>query len=184
MRFDGTSLDGAWMIQAEPVRDGRGHFVRTFCARDFEERGLRTSFVQHSTSLSHRRGTLRGMHFQRPPHAEAKVVSCLSGAIYDVIVDLRPRSPTYLQWQAFELAAGDDAALYVPEGFAHGFQTLVDHTKVGYLISAFYAPEAADGVRYDDPRLGIDWPLPVAEISERDKRWPPLTVGQHSGACG
>ncbi len=171
MRFDQTKLSGAWLIEAAPMHDSRGFFGRTFCAREYEERGLATRFVQHSTSFSATKGTLRGMHFQRAPHGEVKVVRCLSGAIWDVIIDLRPQSPTYRQWQGFELTAENHRQLYVPEGFAHGFQTLCEDTQVGYLISAFYAAQAADGVRHDDPEFAIPWPLPLSEISEKDRSW-------------
>jgi dTDP-4-dehydrorhamnose 3,5-epimerase len=130
-------------------------------------------FVQHSTSYSRRRGTLRGMHFQRSPHAEVKVVHCLRGAIFDVIIDLRSDSPSCGRWQSFELTADDHRhQLYVPAGCAHGFQTLADHSEVGYFISAFYEPAAARVVRYDDPRFAIAWPLPVTVISARDSAWP------------
>jgi len=172
MRFNETELCGAWLIEPEPARDERGFFARTFCAREFTDRGLTSCFVQHNTSHSGTRGTLRGMHFQRAPHAEVKVVSCLKGALWDVIIDLRPESPTYRRWQGFELTADNRRQLYVPEGFAHGFQTLCDDTEAGYLISAFYAPEAADGVRHDDPAFAIAWPLPVSVISEKDAAWP------------
>ena len=172
MLFEETDLCGAWLIEAEPAHDERGFFARTFCAREFATRGLTTHFVQNSTSQSKRRGTLRGMHFQRPPHGEVKVVSCLRGALWDVIIDLRPGSPTYRQWQGFELTAANRRQLYIPEGFAHGFQTLCDDTQAGYLISAFYVPEAAAGVRYDDPAFGIAWPLPVSVISDKDRSWP------------
>jgi dTDP-4-dehydrorhamnose 3,5-epimerase len=177
MRFTETTLFGAWLIAPEPAGDHRGFFARTFCAREYAERGLATTFVQHSTSHSTKRGTLRGMHFQRPPHAEVKVVSCLKGAIWDVIIDLRPGSPTHLQWQGFELTDENRQQLYVPEGFAHGFQTLCEEAEVGYLISAFYAPSAADGVRYNDPAFDIDWPLPVVVLSDKDASWPDF-VGQ------
>jgi dTDP-4-dehydrorhamnose 3,5-epimerase len=172
MRFEPTKLHGAWLIEAEPAHDQRGFFARTFCIREFEERGLTTRFVQNSTSHSDTRGTLRGMHFQRAPHGEVKVVSCLRGALWDVIIDLRPGSPTYRQWQGFELTEANQRQLYIPEGFAHGFQTLCDGTRASYLISAFYVPEAAAGVRYDDPAFAMEWPLPVSVISEKDRRWP------------
>jgi dTDP-4-dehydrorhamnose 3,5-epimerase len=172
MHFDQAQLQGAWLIEPVPARDHRGFFARTFCVREYAEHGLTTQFVQHSTSQSRTRGTLRGMHFQRAPHGEVKVVRCLKGAIWDVIIDLRPQSPTYRRWQGFELSADNHRQLYVPEGFAHGFQTLADDTEVGYLISAFYAPQAAGGVRYDDPAFAIEWPLAVSEISEKDRTWP------------
>ena len=172
MRFEETNLCGAWLIEPEPAHDERGFFARTFCVREYGERGLTTQFVQNSTSHSNARGTLRGMHFQRAPHAEVKVVSCLQGALWDVIIDLRPESPTYRRWQGFELSAANQRQLYIPAGFAHGFQTLCDDTRAGYLISAFYVPQAAAGVRYDDPAFGIDWPLPASVISEKDRSWP------------
>jgi dTDP-4-dehydrorhamnose 3,5-epimerase len=177
MRFIETMVHGAWLIELEPYCDERGSFARTFCARDFAERGLATHFVQHSTSRSLRCGTLRGMHFQRPPHVEVKVVRCLAGAIYDVMLDLRPGSRTFGRWQGVELKAGDQRQLYIPAGCAHGFQTLTDDSEVGYLISAFYEPSAADGVPYDDPQFGITWPLPVTVLSDRDRGWPRWQVG-------
>ena len=176
MRFKQAELSGAWEIEVVPVRDDRGFFARTFCAREYAERGMTTRFVQNSTSRSVARGTLRGMHFQRAPHAEAKLVSCLKGSIWDVIIDLRPESPSYGHWQAFELTAENRRKLYVPEGVAHGFQTLCDDVEVGYLISAFHVPAAAAGVRYDDPAFGIDWPLPVSVISEKDRIWADFSL--------
>lgn len=172
MRFSKTELCGAWLIEPTPARDERGFFARTFCVKEFKEHGLTTRFVQHNASQSAKRGTLRGMHLQSAPHSEVKVVTCLKGAIWDVIIDLRPKSPTYCQWRGFELTAANRHQLYVPKGFAHGFQTLCDEVEVGYLISAFYAPAAASGVRHDDPAFAIDWPLPVSAISEKDRTWP------------
>jgi len=172
MRFTQTELGGAWLIELEPRVDDRGFFARTFCMREFADHGLETRFVQHSISYSSRKGTLRGMHFQRPPHGEVKVVSCLKGAILDVVIDLRPDSPARLQWRAFELSAANRCQLYVPQGFAHGFQTLADDTTVGYLISAFQETTAASGVRHDDLAFAIDWPLPVAAMSDADRSWP------------
>jgi dTDP-4-dehydrorhamnose 3,5-epimerase len=172
MRFHETKLCGAWLIEPVPHQDDRGFFARTFCVREYAELGLATSFVQNSTSHSVARGTLRGMHYQRAPHGEVKVVTCLHGAVWDVIIDLRPGSASYLCSQGFELTAESRRQLYVPAGFAHGFQTLRNDTEVGYLISAFYVPEAATGVRHDDPAFAIDWPLPVSSISEKDLTWP------------
>jgi dTDP-4-dehydrorhamnose 3,5-epimerase len=177
MRFLETDLLGAWLIEPVPARDPRGFFARTFCAQEFAAHGLTTRFVQNSTSQSETRGTLRGMHFQRAPHAEAKVVSCLKGAVWDVMIDLRPESPTYRRWQGFELTASNYRQLYIPEGFAHGFQTLCDAAEVGYLISQFYEPKAAGGVRYNDPAFAIEWPLPVTVISEKDRSWPDFVDG-------
>ncbi|MEZ5996691.1 MAG: dTDP-4-dehydrorhamnose 3,5-epimerase [Hyphomonadaceae bacterium] len=172
MLFTKTGLNGAWLIDAEPVRDNRGWFARTFCENEFAANGLETSFVQHSTSQNVHRGTLRGMHFQSGAHAEVKVVRCLKGAILDVIIDLNPASPTYKQWRGFELSADNQRQLYIPKGFAHGFQTLQDNCEIGYLISQFYAPAASTGVRWNDPAFAIEWPLPVAEMSDKDKAWP------------
>jgi dTDP-4-dehydrorhamnose 3,5-epimerase len=171
MIFVKTDLPGAWLIDPEPHRDDRGWFARSFCEREFGAQGLETRFVQHSTSHNAARGTLRGMHYQRAPHAEVKVVRCIRGSIYDVIIDLRPDSPTLRQWRGFELSAENGRQLYIPVGFAHGFQTLSDDCQVGYLISEFYAPEASTGVRWNDPAFGIEWPLPVAAMSEKDKVW-------------
>lgn len=172
MKFQSTTLADAWLIDLEPRGDARGMFARTMCAGEFAAHGLRTQFVQQNMSISAERGTLRGMHFQRPPHAEAKLIRCIRGAILDVIVDLRRDSPTFLRHEAFELTADNRRQLYVPEGFAHGFQTLSDDVEVTYLVSAAYAPASESGVRWDDPRLGIAWPLPVSTISDKDATWP------------
>ncbi|HEY7670150.1 MAG TPA: dTDP-4-dehydrorhamnose 3,5-epimerase [Hyphomicrobium sp.] len=176
MRFVKTIFADAWLLEPEPIHDERGYFARTFCARAFAERGLATRFVQHSRSYSAKKGTLRGMHYQIAPHVEVKLVSCVAGAIYDVIVDLRPSSPTYRVWQGFELSAENRRQLYVPARFAHGFQTLTDGAELNYLISAFYEPTASTGISYDDPTIGIRWPLPVTVISERDRAWAPLAA--------
>jgi len=172
LKLTPTLFADAWLITGEPFVDHRGYFVRTFCEAEFAAHGLDFRFVQHSMSNSLARGTIRGMHFQADPHAETKLVRCLNGEIYDVIVDLRPYSPTFRKWQAFTLSRANRHQLYVPKGFAHGFQALTDDVDVNYLISAFYAPAAASGVRYDDPAFGIDWPLPVSVVSDRDKSWP------------
>jgi dTDP-4-dehydrorhamnose 3,5-epimerase len=172
MKFHPTRLDGAWLIELTPAKDERGAFMRTFCEREFGERGLETRFVQHSLSVNTQKGTLRGMHFQRAPHEEVKLVRCRRGAVWDVIIDLRPDSPSYLQWQGFELSAENGTQLYVPKGFAHGFQTLSDDCEVFYLISEFYAADAAAGLRHDDPSFAIDWPAPVSVMSEKDRAWP------------
>lgn len=172
MRFFETDLDGARLIELEPIRDERGFFSRSFCVKEFAAQSLEANFVQHSLSYSAARGTLRGMHFQAAPHSEVKVVDCVKGAIWDVIIDIRPDSPTYRKWQGFELTAENRRQLYIPAGFAHGFQTLSDNTEVHYLISAFYEPSAARGLRYDDPSFAIRWPLPIAVISAKDLAWP------------
>jgi dTDP-4-dehydrorhamnose 3,5-epimerase len=172
MRFYETRLQGALLVALIPFEDERGSFSRQFCRREFADRGLVSDFVQHSSSRSKHVGTLRGMHFQRPPYTEAKLVSCRQGAIWDVIVDLRAGSPTYRQWQGFELTAENQLELYIPKGFAHGFQSLRDDTEVSYLISEYYVPSASDGIRYDDPAFPIDWPLSIAVISQKDRDWP------------
>ena len=172
MKFESTMLRDAHLIQLEPVRDNRGSFARTFCAEEFAARGLGNNYPQHSLSVSAHRGTLRGMHYQRDPHSEIKLVRCTRGAILDVIIDIRPDSPTYRRWQGFELSSANSHQLYIPKGFAHGFQTLSDDTEVYYLISAPYKPELAQGIRYNDPAFGISWPLSITEISEKDLHWP------------
>jgi dTDP-4-dehydrorhamnose 3,5-epimerase len=172
MHFQPTSLEGVRLIEIEPIGDDRGSFARTFCTREFAANGLTASFVQHSISSTVRVGSIRGMHFQHAPHEETKLIRCLKGGIYDVLVDLRPSSPTYMQWEAYELTNTNWRELYVPAGIAHGFQTLQPDTEVSYAISAFYDPEAASGVRYDDPAFAITWPLPVADLSDRDRAWP------------
>ena len=165
---------GRNLIHPEPSSDHRGSFTRLFCEREFSARGLETRFPQLSQSATHIHGTVRGLHFQRSPHSEVKLVRCAKGAIFDVIVDLRPGSSTYRHWQGFELTAENGNQLYIPQGFAHGFQTLSDACEVAYMISAFYFPEAAAGVRFDDPALGIAWPLPVTDLSDKDRAWPLL----------
>jgi len=172
MIFKTTRLGGLVLVECEPHRDERGSFARIWCRREFEAAGLDVAIAQSSLSFNRARGTIRGLHFQHPPHDEVKLVRCVGGAIFDVAVDLRPDSPTYCQWQGFELSAENGAALYIPKGFAHGFETLAEGSEVLYQISAFHAPEAASGVRWDDPAFGITWPLPVASISEKDRSWP------------
>jgi dTDP-4-dehydrorhamnose 3,5-epimerase len=170
--FTELQLPGAFLIELEKLTDERGFFARAWCKREFEEHGLNPSLAQANITRSRARGTLRGLHFQAPPAAEAKLVRCTRGAVYDVIVDLRSDSATFAQWTAAELTADNHMMLYVPEGFAHGFQTLVDDVEVFYQMSEFYAPDHQDGIRYDDPAFAIDWPLEVAVISERDRGWP------------
>ena len=177
MIFKETQLEGAFIIEPERREDERGFFARTFCTREFGAQGLQTGFVQHSISSTARAGSIRGMHFQRHPHEEVKLIGCIAGAIHDVLIDLRSRSPTYRKWEAYELTPHNRLQLYVPAGFAHGFQTLAPDTAVAYLISAFYAPEAAAGVRHDDPAFKIAWPLPVADISAKDSSWPDFAPG-------
>jgi dTDP-4-dehydrorhamnose 3,5-epimerase len=172
MRFEETTLPGAYILELERREDERGFFARVWCAEELREAGLDTSVVQANIGFSHRRGTLRGMHFQEPPHAEVKIVRCTLGAVYDVIVDLRPGSPTHRRWLGVELTAENRRQLYVPEGFAHGYQTLTDDTEICYQTSREYAPESARGVRYDDPAFGIEWPVAVTVVSEADLAWP------------
>ena len=169
MIFTETPLSGASLIELDPVRDERGWFARTFDAEEFRERGLDPDVVQCSTSFNERAGTLRGMHYQEEPHGEPKLVRCTRGAIYDVIVDLRPDSPTYCEWFGTELTAENMRMLYIPVGVAHGFQTLVESSEVHYQMGHEYVPEAARGVRWDDPAFGIQWPATERRlISERD----------------
>jgi dTDP-4-dehydrorhamnose 3,5-epimerase len=177
MEFTKTSLAGAMLIDIRKLGDERGYFARTFCAEEFGKAGLVTDFPQANHSHNVRAGTLRGMHFQRAPHAEVKVVRCVRGALHDVIIDLRPESPTYRRWEGFELTAANGRMLYVPAGFAHGFQTLEDDTDAAYMVSHPYTPGAEGGVRFDDPAFGIAWPLPVSTISEKDAAWPYLDTG-------
>lgn len=172
MKFIETNLKDAFLIELEPRGDDRGVFARTMCRDEFANAGLNSDFVQQNTSFSVHRGTLRGLHYQRPPHGEDKLVRCLQGAIVDVIIDIRKDSPTYMQHQMFELTSRNRQQLYVPKGFAHSFMTLEDHVEVSYLVTAAYAPGSEDGLRYDDEQLGIKWPLPVSVISEKDSSWP------------
>lgn len=171
MRFIPTPLMGAYVIEPERLEDNRGFFARTWCQKEFANQGLDSNLVQCNISFNNKKGTLRGMHFQVPPFAETKLVRCTQGAIYDVIVDLRSDSPTYLQWTAVELTDKNHKALYVPKGFAHGFQTLEDNTEVFYQMSEFYAPDAARGFRWNDPAFGIQWHEEVSVISDRDRMY-------------
>jgi dTDP-4-dehydrorhamnose 3,5-epimerase len=176
-----TSIDGARTLDLEPAFDDRGFFARTWCRRELAEQGLSVEIAQESISFNRKKGTLRGLHFQKPPHGEVKIVRCIRGAILDVIVDLRPQSTTYLRSQSFELSAENRRALYIPKGCAHGFQTLIDETEVHYQISSFYDPMAAAGCRFDDPAFAIVWPLPVSVISERDLQWPMFSAMEADG---
>jgi len=172
MRFEATDLRDAFLVHLEPQRDARGSFARTFCADSFRAHGLVSDFPQHSVSQSFEAGTLRGMHFQIEPYGETKLVRCLRGAIFDVIIDLRRDSSTFCHWQGFELSADNARQLYVPRGFAHGFITLSADALVNYLISQIYVPEAAAGVRYDDPAFGVQWPVVPTVIADKDRNWP------------
>jgi len=168
MIFTETGLGGAFVVELEKKEDERGFFARTWCREEFRARGLNPLLAQCGISYNERRGTLRGMHYQGAPHEEAKLVRCTRGAIHDVILDLRPNSPTFKRWVAVDLTAGEYPMLYVPEGFAHGFQTLEDDTEVFYQISEPYHPESARGVRWNDPAFGMEWPLEVSVISGKD----------------
>jgi dTDP-4-dehydrorhamnose 3,5-epimerase len=170
--FEELSLPGAYVIRLEERSDDRGFFARSWCSREFAAHGLADCVVQANVSYNRRRGTLRGMHWQEGPAAETKLVRCTSGALYDVIVDLRRDSPTYRRWVGVELTARNRLMLYVPEGFAHGFQTLEDETEASYQVSQYYTPGAERGLRHDDPAIGIEWPMPVEVISEKDRSWP------------
>ena len=174
MIFTETPLVGSFVIDIERLEDERGFFARTWCRNEFKAHGIETRLVQCNVSFNRRRGTLRGMHFQGDPHAEAKLVRCASGSIHDVIVDIRLDSPTYLHHFAVELSAKNHRMLFIPAGFAHGFQTLDDEAEVLYHMSEFFYGESAGGLRYDDVKLGIHWPLPVSLISEKDRLYPLL----------
>jgi len=174
MIFTETRLKGAFVLDIERRGDSRGFFARTFCQREFEAHGLKPIIAQANTAFNHQKGTLRGMHFQFPPAAETKLVRCTRGAILDIIVDLRPGSPTYLQHVAVELSEDNYRALYVPERFAHGYQVLRDKTEINYQAGEFYTPECEDGLLYNDPRLALPWPLPIKIVSEKDRSWKPL----------
>jgi dTDP-4-dehydrorhamnose 3,5-epimerase len=172
--FTPTPLAGAFVVELERREDERGFFARSFCREEFESRGLSPAVAQCNVSFNARRGTLRGMHYQADPHAEAKLVRCTQGAIWDVVVDLRRGSPTFKRWYGVELSAANRRALYAPEGTAHGFQSLADDCEVLYLMSRAYLPDAARGVRWDDPAFGIEWPIASPYLSERDRGFAPF----------
>ena len=174
MIFTETNLRGAYLIDLERREDERGFFARTFCQKEFEAHDLKPVVVQANLSYNRSKGTLRGMHFQIPPAGETKLVRCTRGAIMDIIVDLRPESPTFLEHTRAELSADNRRALYVPERFAHGYQALADHTEACYQVGEFYSPHHERSLRFDDPRLGIEWPLPVSAISDKDRAAPLL----------
>jgi dTDP-4-dehydrorhamnose 3,5-epimerase len=172
MIFRETELKGAYIIELEEKHDHRGFFARTFCAKEFEAHGLKPEVAQCNLSFNHKKGTLRGMHYQVPPAAETKLIRCTKGGIYDVIIDMRPESPTFLQFIGVELTEENHRALYVPEMFAHGYQALSDGAEVMYQVGEFYTPGCERGLRYDDPFFNIPWPLEVTVISEKDTNWP------------
>ena len=176
MIFHETKLKGAFIVDLDKKDDDRGFFARAFCSREFEEHGLRPQVVQANMSYNHKKGAVRGMHYQVSPASEPKFIRCISGAIWDVIIDMRPDSPTYLQHIGVELSAENRRAIYVPDMFAHGNQALTDGAELLYLVGEFYTPGCERGVRFDDPVIGIEWPLPVTVISEKDQSWPLLDV--------
>ena len=182
MHFDETNVCGAMVIEPAPHTDARGRFMRAWCLREFAEHGMAFTPLQANMGFSTKRGTIRGMHFQDATASEAKLVRCTRGAIFDVVLDLRPDSPSYGAWHGVKLSDENGRMLYLPEGCAHGYQTLEPDTEMHYMTSAFYAPAAAKGVRFDDPAFDIAWPLPPAEISEQDRNWP-LTQPLFSGAA-
>ncbi len=168
MKFIPTILNGSFTIQLDPINDERGWFARYFCKKEFSTIGHEKEWVQMNHSFSLKKGTLRGMHFQKPPYSEIKLVRCIQGSVFDVIIDLRKDSPTFLKWFGTELSAENKLMMYIPEGFAHGFQTLEDNSGLLYMHTAYYSPEAEDGLRYNDPQVNISWPLEISEISMRD----------------
>lgn len=178
MNFQSLNFAGAYLIQPERHEDERGYFMRTWCRETFARVIGNVDFVQFSRSFNRRTGTLRGLHFQAAPFGESKLIQCIRGGIYDVIVDIRPHSPTWGQWQAVELTEENGTAIFIPDGFAHGFQTLEDNSEITYQISPFYKPEAARGIKWNDRALNVRWPLPVSVISARDCEWPNLAAAR------
>jgi dTDP-4-dehydrorhamnose 3,5-epimerase len=172
LKFTETRIGGVFLVDLEPVADDRGFFARTYCEEEFRRNGLEPRIAQSSMAFNARRGTLRGMHFQREPHSEVKLVRCTSGGVYDVVIDLRADSPTFRQWFGTELTARNRRMIYIPHGIAHGYQSLEDETEISYQMSAPYRPEAAAGVRWDDPAFAVRWPLEVTAITERDRSYP------------
>ena len=176
MQFTESSISGVWVIDPDFRRDERGHFFRAFCVREFAEHGIPFTPIQANMGFNHRKGTVRGMHFQIEQAAEAKLVRCTRGAMFDVALDLRPESPTYLQWFGVELSAENGRMLYLAEGCAHGYQSLEDGTEMHYMASQIYMPDLARGVRFDDPAFGIQWPIEVSSVSAQDLNWPLMQV--------
>jgi dTDP-4-dehydrorhamnose 3,5-epimerase len=174
MQFTRARLQDVWLIDLDRHPDERGHFARVFCAAEFNDHGLVNMFPQMNTNYSRRRGTLRGLHYQRGAHAEAKLIRCLTGEAFEMLVDMRPESPTYLQWESFVLRPRDGRLLYAPPGTAHGFLALQDDTEITYFTSQPYAPGSEAGVRWDDPLLAMEWPIPVTIVSDKDRSWPDL----------
>lgn len=176
MKFHNLHIPNAMILEPEPHSDSRGFFARAFCGREMAQHGLQSTFVQANISYNYRKGTVRGLHFQLPPHGECKLVRCTRGAVYDVLVDMRPDSPTYLRYFGAELTERNRRMLYLPEMCAHGYQALTDDAEVTYFVSSYYSPESERGIHYNDPAIRIDWPLPVSEISEKDAGWQMLSV--------
>ncbi|MGM9512077.1 dTDP-4-dehydrorhamnose 3,5-epimerase [Larkinella sp. GY13] len=179
MIFTETALTGAYLISLKPFRDNRGWFARTYCRRDFEAVGLAADWVQMNHSMTQQTGAIRGMHYQNPPHAEIKLVRCIAGRVFDVIIDLRAGSSTFGRWFGTELSAENQQMVYIPKGFAHGFQTLTEHCELIYCHSDYYTPGSEGAVRYNDPQIGIEWPLPAADLSARDAAHPLLDTSFH-----
>lgn len=180
MKFEETKLAGAFIIDIERIGDNRGFFARAFCQKEMADHGLNPTIAQANLGFNATKGTVRGMHFQYPPAAETKLVRCTRGAVVDIIVDLRPESPTYLEHVEVELTADNYRAIYVPQRFGHGYQALKDDTETSYLVGEFYTPGREGGLRHDDPRLGLSWPLPVTEVSAKDQAWPLLAEVEES----
>ena len=181
MIFTPTPLEGAYVIDLKRIEDERGFFARSFCAREFEAHGLDIRVVQANNSLCHQKGTLRGMHYQLPPKAETKIVRCTRGAMYDVILDIRPDSPTFGRWFGVELTSENRRTVYCPKGFAHGFLALADETEALYLVTEFYAPQCERGIRWNDPKFGIEWPTEPTVISEKDRNHRDFDPAYHLG---
>jgi dTDP-4-dehydrorhamnose 3,5-epimerase len=184
MLFRTCEIAGAWVVEPQPLRDERGYFVRAWCRREFEDHGIEFAPLQANMGFSRRKGTIRGLHYQVAPAIEAKLVRCTRGSLFDVVVDIRPESPTYRAWHGTTLSAENGCMLFVPEGCAHGYQTLVDDTEMHYMTSAFYAPNEARGARYDDPAFAIHWPLPPGYVSAQDRSWPLIGEPDGSPAAG
>lgn len=176
MKFRPTALSGIWLIELELREDERGFLARTYCQREFAEHGLTTAWPQCNLTLTKQRGLIRGMHFQTEPRPETKLIRCCAGAVFDVVIDVRPGSPTFGRWEGFELTASNRTTLYIPGGFAHGFQCLVDDCELFYQMSEFYMPELARGIRWNDPAVNILWPIPDPLLSERDRNLPLLST--------
>lgn len=174
MKFEPLPLQGAWLISLAPIEDHRGYYARAWCRKEFEDHGVDPEFVQVNTVFSKSKGTLRGMHYQCAPALEPKFIRCLRGSFYDVIVDMRPDSPTYRQHYGVEISADNHKMLYMPGMFGHGFLTLEDDTEASYMVGGYYAPECGRGFRHDDPAIGIEWPIPVEVLSDKDRAWPDL----------